>query len=141
MKKGNFEYLTEWIENHYDVIINEYEKENSDDHVRMIFEKYPLNNEHVNSITELFIEYLINLHVIKNYEGNKLTKKDLEYMEKLIQMGMFSLFQFSNKDSIAGGKLTELMKSIYDLANTNLSLDFLEVGIDEDKFLYYMFNN
>ena len=141
MNKEDLDYLTKYIERNYEDIVREYEEENSDDHIQMFFEEYPLTHDNVDSIVGLFNEYLINLHIIRNYKGSKLTKKDLDYLEQLIRMGMIFIFQFSNKDFLNGGILNKLLKFIYDLAKEELSLDFIELRTDKHDLLYFEFKD
>ena len=141
LNKEDYQYFKEYIEENYNEIVVQYETENEEDHVRMMFENYPLRDTFKNSIIFLFSEYLLNLYVIRNYEGSKLTKEELEYLEQLIRKGMILTFQIANKDTIEGSSLNHYLKFVYDIGKENMDLDFLKVELHEDNFLSFEFED
>ncbi len=133
-----------YMEDHYPMMVKEYETELMEDHLKMTFERLPLSDEVKHIIIGMFIEYLINLSVIKTYKtaykGSKLTMEQLNYLENLIGRSIFMIFQMANKDKVNNGNLAYQMKSLYDSLKLNsqyLKFDFIDVGFDEDGFFYY----
>ena len=134
----------EYMEDHYTEMVKEYEKELMEDHIAMTFEKLPLNDYVKNCIMGLFIEYLVNLSVIKSYKdtykGSKLSDEELKHLEGLILRSLFMIFQMANHDKINNGKLAYQMDFIDKVLKENcdyLKFDFIKIGFDEDGFFYY----
>lgn len=133
-----------YMEDHYQKMVKEYERELMEDHIAMTFEKLPLSEEVKQRIGALFTEYLINLSVIKTYntiyKGSKLTMEELNHLENLILKGMFRIFDMANKDKIHGGNVCSQMKYFYDMLKIiapDLRLDFINIGYDNEGFLCY----
>lgn len=137
-------FYHEYMEKHYEVMVEEYETELKTDHIVMTFERLPLSEEAKQRITGMFVEYLINLSVIKSYntiyKGSKLTMEQLNYLENLILRSMFMIFQMANKDKVHDGNLCNQMELLYDLFKLHsqyLKFDFIDVGFNKEGLFYY----
>ena len=133
----DLEYLTGYVEENYQELIKQYEKENKEDHLIMTFQEVPFNDENLKSLVNVFNEYLINLSIIRNYTGSKLTMEELKHMEQLIEHGLIMVFQFANKDYVSGGILSRMLILVYKLAKDNIPLDFLELKTTKEDLLYF----
>ena len=133
----DLEYLTGYVEENYHELIKQYEKENQEDHILMTFQEVPFNDENLNSLVNVFNEYLINLSIIRNYEGSKLTMEELKHMEQLIEHGLIMVFQFANKDYLSGGILSRMLILVYKLAKENIPLDFIELKTNKEDLLFF----
>ena len=103
----------------------------------MSFQEVPFNDENLKSLVDVFNEYLINLSIIRTYEGSKLTMEELNHMEQLIKHGLIMVFQFANKDFLSGGVLSKMLILVYTLAKNNIPLDFLEIKTNDEDLLYF----
>lgn len=129
--------LIAFVESNYKALVETYEKINHEDHILMTFQEVPFNDENLKGLVDVFNEYLINLSIIRTYEGSKLTMEELNHMEQLIKHGLIMVFQFANKDFLSGGILSKMLILVYTLAKTNIPLDFLEIKANDEDLLYF----
>ena len=129
--------LIAFVESNYKALIEQYEQYNHEDHIAMSFQEVPFNDENLKGLVDVFNEYLINLSIIRTYEGSKLTMEELNHMEQLIKHGLIMVFQFANKDFLSGGVLSKMLILVYSLAKTNIPLDFLEIKANDEDLLYF----
>ena len=129
--------LIAFVESNYKALVETYEKINHEDHILMTFQEVPFNDENLKGLVDVFNEYLINLSIIRTYEGSKLTMEELNHMEQLIKHGLIMVFQFSNKDFLSGGVLSKMLILVYTLAKNNIPLDFLEIKTNDEDLLYF----
>ena len=80
--------LIAFVESNYKELVEIYEKINHEDHIAMAFQEVPFNDENLKGLVDVFNEYLINLSIIRTYEGSKLTMEELNHMEQLIKHGL-----------------------------------------------------
>lgn len=129
--------LIAFVESNYKALVETYEKINHEDHILMTFQEVPFNDENLKGLVDVFNEYLINLSIIRTYEGSKLTMEELNHMEQLIKHGLIMVFQFANKDFLSGGVLSKMLILVYTLAKNNIPLDFLEIKTNDEDLLYF----